>query len=183
MSSVLPSAPPQDKSSSVAAYAFVGWLMCQVCVLVALPWLHGAAQSHARLLVLATYWLTFRHVFHLQLAGDVWLGTSVVGFERFLEWWCGLPLSAGWAAVGLLWLLCRIEPALKRRLHALFLRRCYGFLCRAVAATTRLERLHDPYFYWFNRRVAQALELLRRRCAYQLARIERAIYVTPSSIG
>lgn len=179
----LHSLPAQDKSSAIAVYAFVGWLMCQVCVLIGLPWLQGAAQGHARLVVLATYWLTFRHVFHLPLAYDLWLGTSVVGFERFLEWWCGLPLSAGWIAVGVLWLMSQVEPALKRRLHASFLRRCYSVLCKAVIATTRLERLHDPYFYWFNKRVAQVLELLRRRCAYELARIERAIYLAPSSLG
>jgi hypothetical protein len=157
-----------DASTSVAVHVLLGWLVGQVGLILVFSDLQDAALSHVRMLVMGSYWLTCRQLFELRVGEDLLLGISVIGFERFLEWWCEVPLSTGWIVIALLWATCLVAPATRRRLNALVLQYCYTLFCSAVYATTTTERLQSRYFCRLNRGLAATFENLRRRCAYKL---------------
>lgn len=163
-------APTTDTPTSVAVYALVGWLMCQVSLIVALPWLRDGELAFARLCVLTLGWLTFRRAYQLRSREDAVLGSCVVGFEWLLESWCGVPFSAGWALVALTWLVAELDAVSRHRLRAMFLDRAYALLCVLVYATTKTERLQSPHFGFASRTLAWGCESLRRTCARKLSR-------------
>lgn len=168
-----PSDASRDAPTSLAVHALVGWLMCQVGIILVVPWLEDAVQSHARLLLLLAFWLTFRHAFTLGALEDATLGACILGFEWFLQQWCGLPLSGGWTLVGLLWLTIQVDRGTHRRLTTFLWRRCYALLRASVYATTKTERLKSPYFSGMHRTLAALLEGMRRSCAHKLCTISQ----------
>jgi hypothetical protein len=169
----LPDAAGQHEPSPVFVHALLAWLLCQVGIIVTLPWLSEAVQSPVRAAVMATYWLTFRRTFRLNASEDALLGATVVGFELFLAWWASMPLSVSWYFVVPLWLATYVNPALKHRLYSSCLRQLYAVLRRAVYATTTTARLQNPHFSWANRYLATLCEALRRRCAYKLCALNQ----------
>jgi hypothetical protein len=163
-----------DTASAPAVCALVAWLVCQVGLLLVLPWLDDINSGHTRMAVLGVYWLTFTQVFQLALLETVLLGGTVVGFEVLLQSYCGLPLSSGWALVFALGFARQMDTDYQRRMLCYLLRRGYALFSMAVYATTRTERLQNPYFRWLNRALFRTFEPLRRACAYRLCALNRA---------
>ncbi len=163
-----------DTTASISVQALIGWMMCQVGIILLFPLLPAAALGFVRMFILATYWLTFSHIFHLRPLHDAALGLSVFGFEWLVDRTCGLPLCHCWVAIGTVWLVAQFDNATKRRVQSFLLCRCYGLLCATVYATTTTERLQSPYLGKVHRALARLSEGLRRGCAHRICTLNQS---------